>query len=110
MGQERHKTEKTGLQSKKPGLTLFSLQFRFSSGQFLRPRSEHNQEQSGVPAWFFMTCTAIEQSISESRLSFQHLLLMRYGMEFLLAHCRIVIDLRKKEEKEKKTPFTIPHS
>lgn len=33
---------------------------------------------------------------------------MRYGMEFLLAHCRIVIDLRKK--KEKKTPFTIPHS
>jgi len=30
---------------------------------------------------------------------------MRYGMEFLLAHCRIVIDLRKKEEKEKNTLY-----
>merc|ERR1712083_479327 len=79
----------------------FLYGFDFQVANFLGRDRNLIKNRVGSPAWFFMTCTAIEQSISESRLSFRHLLLMRYGMEFLLAHCRIVIDLRKKERKKK---------
>merc|ERR1712083_387837 len=78
----------------------FLYGFDFQVANFLGRDRNLIKNRVGSPAWFFMTCTAIEQSISESRLSFRHLLLMRYGMEILPCSLQNCNRSQKKERKQ----------